>query len=318
MGDTSENESGYLDPESGRDLTAKELSALDPEQQKRIVKHWFLERYENPAENTPYESAEGGYIYIWGGPHDTDEVLQSEFHEIISEDFLRQIGGELEEECGTDEWASIPGREDFDLDLDYVVSDFYPRFETSVEVVRRLLREKINENEQAAFFALLYVNAITLLEAYLSDVFISLVVKHLVLLRKFVESDPVFKAQKIATADIFQHMESIPSRVKNHLHVLPFHRLEKVQTMYSSVMGIKFPASMTEILKAVQIRHDVVHRNGLTKDGTAIVLSGTEVENLLTHVEQFVSEVDKKVRDLVDGLNIPELPDVPMSPELLS
>lgn len=89
--------------------------------------------------------------YIWGGPNDTDEVLQSEFHEIISEDFLTQIGGELEEECGTDEWASIPGREDFDLDLDYVVSDFYPRFERSVEVVRRLLGEKINENEQAHF-----------------------------------------------------------------------------------------------------------------------------------------------------------------------
>ncbi|PYK11122.1 MAG: hypothetical protein DME65_08110, partial [Verrucomicrobia bacterium] len=164
-------------------------------------------------------------------------------HQIISEDFLEQIAGELEEESGTGEWASIPGREDFELDLDYGVSDFYPRFEGSVEVVRRLLREKINESEQAAFFALLYVNAITLLEAYLADVFISLVVKHLLLLRKFVESDPIFEEQKIATADIFHHMDSIPSRVKNHLHVLPFHRLEKVQAMYSSVMGIKFPAS---------------------------------------------------------------------------
>jgi len=318
MGDTSENESGYLEPESGRDLTAKELRALDPEQQKRIVKHWFLERYENPAQNTPYDSAEGGYIYIWGGPHDTDEVLQSEFHQIISEDFLEQIAGELEEESGTGEWASIPGREDFELDLDYGVSDFYPRFEGSVEVVRRLLREKINESEQAAFFALLYVNAITLLEAYLADVFISLVVKHLLLLRKFVESDPIFEEQKIATADIFHHMDSIPSRVKNHLHVLPFHRLEKVQAMYSSVMGIKFPASMTEIIKAVQIRHDVVHRNGLTKDGAAIVLSRTEVENLLMHVEQFVSAVDKKVRDLVDGLDSPELTDVPIHPQPLS
>ncbi|PYK11123.1 MAG: hypothetical protein DME65_08115, partial [Verrucomicrobia bacterium] len=60
------------------------------------------------------------------------------------------------------------------------------------------------------------------------------------------------------------------------------------------------------------------HRNGLTKDGAAIVLSRTEVENLLMHVEQFVSAVDKKVRDLVDGLDSPELTDVPIHPQPLS
>jgi hypothetical protein len=298
MGEPSENKTEYLDPESGRDLTADELAKLPPEGQKRIIKHWFLEHYENPAESTPYESAEGGYIYIWGGPHEADEVLWSEFGEIIPENFLLEIAEELEEECGTDEWASIPGPEDFDLS--YLVSDFYPRFENGVETLRRLLGREIDENDQASFFALLYVNAITLLEAFLSDVFTSLVVKHQSLLRKFVESDSVFKAQKITTADIFRQMESIPVRVKNHLYVLPFHRLDKVQKMYSAVLGITFPASMIEILKAVQVRHDIVHRNGLTKDGTLIVLPRADVENLLMHVEQFVSQVDRDVRELAD------------------
>ncbi|HYR21475.1 MAG TPA: hypothetical protein VEP30_00945 [Chthoniobacterales bacterium] len=300
MGELSENKTKYLDPESGRDLTAEELAKLPPEEQKRIIKHWFLEHYENPAENTPYESAEGGYIYIWGGPHEADEVLWSEFCDIIPENFLLEIAEELEEECGTDEWASIPGPEDFDLS--YLVSDFYPRFENGVETLRRLLGQEIDENDQASFFALLYVNAITLLEAYLSDVFISLVVKHQSLLRKFVESDSVFKALKITTADIFRQMESIPVRVKNHLYVLPFHRLEKVQKMYSAVLGITFPPSMIEILKAVQVRHDIVHRNGLTKDGALIILPRADVENLLIHVEQFVSQVDREVRELAHGL----------------
>jgi hypothetical protein len=300
MGELSENKTKYLDPESGRDVTADELAKLRPEEQKQIIKHWFLEHYENPAENTPYDSAEGGYIYIWGGPHEADEVLWSEFCDIIPENFLREIAEELEEECGTDEWASIPGPEDFDLS--YLVSDFYPRFENGVETLKRLLGREIDQNEQASFFALLYVNAITLLEAYLSDVFISLVVKHQSLLRKFVESDSVFKAQKITTADIFRQMESIPVRVKNHLYVLPFHRLEKVQKMYSAVLGITFPPSMIEILKAVQVRHDIVHRNGLTKDGTLIILPRADVENLLIHVEQFVSEVDREVRELAHRL----------------
>jgi hypothetical protein len=312
MGDPGENEGRYLDPEMGRDINTKELRSLEPEDQKRIVKHWFLERYENPAENTPYETAEGGYIYIWGGPHDADEILQSEFYEILLEAFLDEIADELEEECGTNEWASIPGREDFNLD--YLVSDFYPRFERSVETVRRLLNEKINDEDQAAFFALLYANAITLLEADLSDVFISLVMRHQPLLRKFVESDPIFKSQRTSTSEVFQQMESIPRLVKDHLYVLPFHRLEKVQRIYSAVLGVGFPASMADILKAVQIRHDVVHRNGLTKDGAAIVLSRTKVESLVKQVEEFVGQVDKEVRELVDKLQVPIIPDLPLPP----
>ncbi len=296
-------------------MAASALAALEPERKKQIAKHWFLEHYENPAENTPYETAEGGYIYIWGGPHDADEVLQSEFHGIISEDLLGEIADELETEEGTDEWASIPGRDDFDLG--YLVSDFYPRFEKSVETIRRLLGQKVDATDESSFFALLYVNAITILEAYLSDVFITLVLKHQPLLRKFVESDSVFKAQRISTAELFKQMESIPARVKNHLYVLPFHRLEKVQKMYQAVLGITFQVGLTEILKAVQIRHDIVHRNGLTRDGKAVTLPRTEVESLLTRVEEFVSQVDKEVRELMDKLEFPLIPDVPLPPKPL-
>ncbi len=32
-----------------------------------LLRDWFFERYEDPANSTPYNSAEGGYLYIWGG-----------------------------------------------------------------------------------------------------------------------------------------------------------------------------------------------------------------------------------------------------------
>jgi len=34
-----------------------------------MMADWFLANFENPAECTPYESAEGGYQWIWGGPY---------------------------------------------------------------------------------------------------------------------------------------------------------------------------------------------------------------------------------------------------------
>ena len=42
---------------------------------------WFFANFEDPAESTPYESAEGGYQYIWGGPYDAREVLEDAFYD---------------------------------------------------------------------------------------------------------------------------------------------------------------------------------------------------------------------------------------------
>ena len=45
-------------------------------QKLEMMIEWFHQNYEDPAESTPYESAEGGYIWIWGGPYDARDELQ--------------------------------------------------------------------------------------------------------------------------------------------------------------------------------------------------------------------------------------------------
>ena len=46
------------------------LEGLDREARIEAMVEWFGDNFEDPAQETPYESAEGGYIYIWGGPYD--------------------------------------------------------------------------------------------------------------------------------------------------------------------------------------------------------------------------------------------------------
>ncbi len=43
------------------------LRAADRETQLEVMETWFRQHFEDAAERTPYESAEGGYIWIWGG-----------------------------------------------------------------------------------------------------------------------------------------------------------------------------------------------------------------------------------------------------------
>ncbi|MFJ6906342.1 hypothetical protein [Streptomyces griseoluteus] len=40
---------------------------------------WFFDNYEDPANGVPFDSGEGGYQYVLGGPHDAHDVLSAQF-----------------------------------------------------------------------------------------------------------------------------------------------------------------------------------------------------------------------------------------------
>lgn len=73
---------------------------------------WFFENYEDPAMRTPYESKEGGYQWIWGGPYDASEVVGENFLD-VPEDILEEAVAEIQSD-GLYEWAPIPSEGDYD------------------------------------------------------------------------------------------------------------------------------------------------------------------------------------------------------------
>lgn len=75
--------------------------------------NWFHTNYEDPVNRTPYESREGGYQWIWGGPYDAREELSEMFGDIVPEQFIEEVAEELEGE-GVLEWAPTPKPEDYD------------------------------------------------------------------------------------------------------------------------------------------------------------------------------------------------------------
>jgi hypothetical protein len=81
----------------------------DDEKVESIIK-WFRENYESPAERTPYETAEGGYQYIWGGPYEAREVLEDVFNG-APETIIDRAVNEIETE--EDEWVPTPHEDDY-------------------------------------------------------------------------------------------------------------------------------------------------------------------------------------------------------------
>jgi hypothetical protein len=95
------------------------LEGLDRAERIEAMVDWFRENYEDPAQHTPYESAEGGYQYIWGGPYEAREELSEYFSDADEEDI--EAAMEIIEEDGTFDWAPADSRiapDDLDDDDD--------------------------------------------------------------------------------------------------------------------------------------------------------------------------------------------------------
>jgi len=264
--------------------------AANREAKKEELKEWFFSHYEDPAHNTPYESAEGGYIYIWGGPYEALDVLWGEFGGKVDEDIIQEVAKELELECL--EWTRIPTQDDIESPAPF--SEYFSRFITSVNCIKDRVGSIKTEDADPFLASLLYAHTITSLEAYLSDAFLACLQKEK-FFQAFIESDPQMKQEKIPVADIYKKMASLKSDAFRRVQGIVFHNLAVVQRIYRDTLGIDFPTGMKDLLKAVAKRHDIVHRNCKDKQGAEFTVTKAEVLALVELVERFVTELDERV-----------------------
>lgn len=88
----------------GEEITREYFLELDSTGRIASMRDWFFDMYEDPAQETPFNSREGGYQYIWGGPFDAQEELYGNFGDTASEEEI-QTAVELIEENGMTDWA---------------------------------------------------------------------------------------------------------------------------------------------------------------------------------------------------------------------
>lgn len=269
------------------------LVRADRDTQVAVMRQWFYDNFEDPAENTPYESREGGYQFIWGGPYDPKEQLVDEFGSAVADEVIEELADELSDIAI--EWSAHPSSSDID---DYFFesiakdSKHLDEFQNSIVGVQRLLAAKVEPIDQQCFLRLLYIDVICALETYLSDRFISSINGDRQLLRRFVETTSEFQTEKIPLSRVFHALDDIDKRVKTYLVELVWHRLDKVSALYRATLGVEFPSEMGELFKAILLRHDFVHRNGKSQDGREHTLGQVDIEKLISITRDFVGSIE--------------------------
>jgi hypothetical protein len=83
-----------------------DVSGMSDEDAVEAIKVWFLTNFEDPVHETPRD--DGSYVYIWGGPYDTDDIIENVFAGLTSDKVMADVIRELEYESF--EWVPNSSR----------------------------------------------------------------------------------------------------------------------------------------------------------------------------------------------------------------
>lgn len=292
-------------------MSVSDLEKAEPELQKGVMRAWFYRHYEDPVHSCPHDSGEGGYQFIYGGPYEAGEELQNEFSGIVPDEVIDELAEELTDECP--EWSGDSSVQPDDFsEWDYKPSVELPKhlqtFKSGISTVKALLAVQVPPGQKRHFCGMLYVSVIIAMEAYLQDNFLFSLNSDKAMFRKYIETTQHFQSQKILLSNIFKESEGIEKRGGAYLRKLLWHRLSEVAKLYRDTLGVHFPKDMTELLHAVQIRHDFVHRNGRTAEGTEITLSLDRIRDLIKLVENLVEGIETQQKELSEKAKSGEKP----------
>lgn len=185
--------------------------------------------------------------------------------------------------------------DEFDYDFEFEAitenNDYTKNFYDEIANLESLLTLDVPTTElKNILYRQIFISIIGTLETYLSSAFINRTFDSEDNLKRFICSHPEFKNQKFEIREIFDKYDEIETIAQKVMLDTIYHNLPIVRNMYKDTFNIDFP-NFSEIYKAVLIRHDLVHRNGFTKDGQQVEITKEDINQLINDVKGFVRKL---------------------------
>ncbi|MCD1639771.1 hypothetical protein K7H92_13695 [Pseudomonas stutzeri] len=277
------------------------LRGASRELQIAAMRRWFKDRFVDPAHETPYCSEEGGYIFVYGGPYDPNDEIQSRFSDFVEYEVMEDLIHDLWMEVG-DEWASRDGEIDAEVEyyddaLSIIVAtrnDPYAMLEERLEQIGAILSAALPVKIESTIIQLAYSSAITALESYLWDTATYWVTNNREVFRRFIETNTDIGKKTLAVKDVFTKLEKLAEEVEGYLRDFVWHRLEKVKPIFEESLEIKMP-NINSLMPCVLVRHDIIHRGGRDKDGNMITVSADDTYDLKNHITEFAAAIEREL-----------------------
>lgn len=166
------------------------------------------------------------------------------------------------------------------------------RFRRQIASVDQLIDLDMEPLLKFNHMVMVYGHLVAAMEGFLSAHFISLVLNSDDLMRRLVETDPELQKKSIKLIDLFGSHEHVKITVATYLSEIIFHNIKKIKPMYKSVLGYDF-GDVEWLFKAVELRHDCVHRAGYDKNGKRIDISQHVVRLAMQKMKALVGDIEQ-------------------------
>ncbi|MCP4108395.1 MAG: hypothetical protein GY749_23100 [Desulfobacteraceae bacterium] len=153
------------------------------------------------------------------------------------------------------------------------------------------------EEQQHLIRKMIFPGLIACLEDYLFTTLKQLILNNEECFKKFVKNYPKFQNDKIQLCNIFEKVDSLSFLVTKELSEIIYHNLPKVKNIYEKSTWIEFP-KIDDLKEAIKIRHNIVHRNGRTKEGEKNIITRKAVNDLIKSIRLFVDEMEEKLANI--------------------
>ncbi len=186
---------------------------------------------------------------------------------------------------------------DYETEYDAIFSntDFFLTFQTEINNLDELNKITLpNPLVEMVLKRQIFVGVITAMEAYLSAAFIHTTLNKDEYTEKFVATFKAFKDRKITLSEVFKVHKTIKDFCKKEMLDIVYHRLSVVKNMYKDTLNVDI-GDIAEVAKAVNIRHDLVHRSGATKEGKGVSIDKAAVDKLIATVVQFIEAIELQI-----------------------
>lgn len=175
---------------------------------------------------------------------------------------------------------------------------YFEMFLSEIENTKQILNGVESSNQ--AMLKMVCSHSITVLESYLGDYIKCLIIKEPEYLNNFIENDDLAKA-KYSLRDFHKEEHGVVGLVLKSFNKTSFHNVKQVVNIFNAMFACKLDMDISDISKAIDLRHDLIHRNGKSINGHEIVLNVNIATEFIKIVEDFARELQSKVTDEINS-----------------
>ncbi len=157
--------------------------------------------------------------------------------------------------------------------------------------------DELPETTKKIIYRNFFANVISCMEAYLSDTAIGKIMQNNDYKKKFVKTSPYFNGHSIKVANIYEYYANLDKTIQFQLREIIYHKLGVVKKLYKSTFNVDL-GDIETLMKAIQKRHDIVHRNGHDKNGNVVEITKNDVQQLIIDVSNFINHIENQFLEM--------------------